>query len=240
MKKNKFDIIIFLGRPAAGKSEVIDFFKNISLAERKKIFHIHDIVEIDDFRFLWDRGENDNRREKKKKKRVDTRRIKTGSYVVRSREIYKKLIEDINRFYLKNYNDPGFIDKHTIFIEFSRCGAEGYSDSLQMLHKDILEHAVIYYINVSFKEAVRKNKRRYDPDKPESILYHTVPFEVMRKYKTDDWKDLSSQQKERIQAGLIKVPFAVFNNEPEKTDNRYKIKKELLKSIHRLYDLYVE
>ena len=38
--KKIFDIIILNGRPAAGKSEVIDYLKSISVEERIKRFHI--------------------------------------------------------------------------------------------------------------------------------------------------------------------------------------------------------
>jgi hypothetical protein len=39
-EKNIFDIILLIARPAAGKSEVIDFLKQIPLEERIQRFHI--------------------------------------------------------------------------------------------------------------------------------------------------------------------------------------------------------
>ena len=59
MNKNTFDIVILNGRPAAGKSEVIDFLKKVPVDERISRFHIGDFEEIDDFPILFERFEDD-------------------------------------------------------------------------------------------------------------------------------------------------------------------------------------
>jgi hypothetical protein len=40
MARDTFDILILNGRPAAGKSEVIDYLKKTPLEERIRRFHI--------------------------------------------------------------------------------------------------------------------------------------------------------------------------------------------------------
>ena len=50
-----FDHLFILGRPAAGKSEFMDFMKKISDAERSERFHIGHFVELDDFVWLWEK-----------------------------------------------------------------------------------------------------------------------------------------------------------------------------------------
>jgi len=60
MKKKTFDVIIFNGRPAAGKSEVIDFLKKVPLKERIQRFHVGEFEELDDFPILWERFEDDD------------------------------------------------------------------------------------------------------------------------------------------------------------------------------------
>ena len=55
-----FDIIILNGRPAAGKSEVIDYLKKTPLDERIRRFHIGEFEEFDDFPILWERFEDDD------------------------------------------------------------------------------------------------------------------------------------------------------------------------------------
>ena len=47
--KNTFETIILIGRPAAGKSEVIDFLKKTPVEQRRRRFHIGAFEEIDDF-----------------------------------------------------------------------------------------------------------------------------------------------------------------------------------------------
>ncbi|MBN1898672.1 MAG: hypothetical protein JW827_07840 [Spirochaetes bacterium] len=235
--RDKFDIVLLLGRPAAGKSEIIDYLKKIDIEQRIEKFHIAHIVEIDDFKFIWKRGEMDDRREKMTKKRLDTLKIKIGGYVVKNNSVYKKLISDINTLFKEKYNTQFFFKRNTLFIEFSRGGTNGYKDSLSLLDRSLLSRTVIYYVNVSYEESLRKNKRRYDPDLEDSILFHTVPDRVMKKYRTDDWKKLS-RQKNVLTINRTKVPYAVFQNEPEKTNEPEKIKKELLRINNTLYKNY--
>jgi len=56
---NIFDIIILNGRPASGKSEIIDYLKKTSDADRASRFHIGKLDEIDDFPMLWTWFEED-------------------------------------------------------------------------------------------------------------------------------------------------------------------------------------
>jgi hypothetical protein len=57
--KNTFDILLLIARPAAGKSEIIDYLKNTPVEERRERFHIGEFVEIDDFPMLWTWFEED-------------------------------------------------------------------------------------------------------------------------------------------------------------------------------------
>ena len=52
-EKNTFDILLLIARPAAGKSEVIDYLKQVPLEERLRRFHVGKFEEIDDFPILW-------------------------------------------------------------------------------------------------------------------------------------------------------------------------------------------
>ncbi len=49
MNSTHFPILIITGRPAAGKSEVIDFLKKTNAKERLERFHIADFEELNDF-----------------------------------------------------------------------------------------------------------------------------------------------------------------------------------------------
>jgi len=41
----------------------------------------------------------------------------------------------------------------------------------------MLKSAAILYVNVSFSESLRKNRKRFNPNKPDSILEHGLPDE---------------------------------------------------------------
>ena len=56
---SQFEILILLGRPASGKSEVIDHLKKTPVEERLARFHIGAFEEIDDFPMLWTWFEED-------------------------------------------------------------------------------------------------------------------------------------------------------------------------------------
>ena len=65
-----FPILILNGRPAAGKSEIIDYLKGIPVDERIRRFHIGEFEEFDDFPILWERFEDDDLFEKYGKPRL--------------------------------------------------------------------------------------------------------------------------------------------------------------------------
>ena len=60
MAATHFPIVIITGRPAAGKSEVIDYLKNCEAKEREKRFHIGQFEELDDFVYVWETFEIDD------------------------------------------------------------------------------------------------------------------------------------------------------------------------------------
>ena len=53
MNRETFDILFLVARPAAGKSEIIDYLKMTEKQERMSRFHIGEFVELDDFPMLW-------------------------------------------------------------------------------------------------------------------------------------------------------------------------------------------
>src|SRR4051812_7456932 len=57
---NNFPILIITGRPAAGKSELIDFLKNANPTERIDKYHVAEFEELDDFVYVWKTFEVDD------------------------------------------------------------------------------------------------------------------------------------------------------------------------------------
>ena len=85
------------------------------------------------------------------------------------------------------------------------------------------------YIDVSYEESVRKNQKRFNPERPDSILEHGLPAEKMEKlYRESDWLQLLEestpvgQSCNRKTCGFLhirdyRIPYAVFDNEDDVT-----------------------
>ncbi len=235
MEKNHFDIIILLGRPASGKSEVIDYLKKTPVKERIERFHIGKFEEIDDFPMLWTWFEEDAILEKiLKKPRMHTDR---DGYFLHEYQ-WHLLIERINMEYSKKLRDlPDYHRQYTSIIEFSR-GSEhgGYRAAVPHLSEEIVNTAGIVYINVSYQESKRKNRRRFNPERPDSILEHGLPDEKLEKlYKEVDWEEISAGDPHYIDIKGHKVPYVVFQNEPEITDKPQELGDHLQEVTGRLW-----
>jgi predicted kinase len=53
MGNDTFDVLILIGRPASGKSEIIDFLKHTAPDIRRSRYHIAELEVMDDFPMLW-------------------------------------------------------------------------------------------------------------------------------------------------------------------------------------------
>jgi hypothetical protein len=223
--KNHIDVIILIGRPAAGKSEVIDFLKKTPVDERVSRFHVYNFEELDDFPYVWETFEVDDILSRNGKPRIWT----DEKYWFKDHFLWNLYIERINLAYRKKLAaNSHYHDTTTTIVEFSRGGQDGFREAFSYLHDEILKRARIVYIKVSYEESVRKNRRRAKPGMEDSILYHSLPDDKMEfYYKSNDWDMLQSADSRIIPIKGYKVPYAVFENEPEKTDDPGKLGKEL-------------
>lgn len=233
-----FHKIILLGRPASGKSEVINYLKNSPDDERKKRFHLGRIREIDDFPMLWTWFEEDAILEKKfGKPRIHT--DKEGYF--KERHLWDLLIERISLDYSKLVRDEkDFHSDNTALIEFSR-GSEhgGYKQAFKFLSEELLKDAALVYINVPFEESLRKNRKRYNPNKPDSILEHGLPDEKLEKmYKEVDFHEVAAASPTHIDINGVKVPYVIFENMPSKTDDPALLGPALDDVFARLWKIY--
>ena len=238
MSHHIFKKIILVGRPAAGKSEVIDFIKRTPLEERIRRFHIGEIVEFDDFLYVWQTFEDDDIWDKKLHK---PRKNTSSDYYFYDHDIWNFFIHKINLAYAKEIaRNKNLHETHTALIEFSRGGENGFAEAFSHLSDEILKDAGIVYISVSYEESVRKNRRRFRPEMADSILYHSLPDDKMEfYYKTNDWEKISNNQP----SGYINikghnVPFVVLYNEPEVTDSDSKLGPALEKVFSELHNKF--
>lgn len=217
-----FPIIILIGRPAAGKSEVIDYIKKLPDDVRCAKLHIAPFEEIDDFVWVWQLFEDDDIREKLGRARVNT----TPDYFCTDPFLWNFLIAKINLKFAKHLaRDANLLRDHTIIVEFSRGGENGFGEAFAYLSDEILERAVIVYVSVPYEESLRRNRRRARHGQEDSILYHSLSDDKMESYyKINDWDKLSGGKREgSIEIKGHPVPFAVFQNEPEQTDDPAKL-----------------
>lgn len=234
---NHFPIIFLTGRPAAGKSEIIDYLKNCSTGERLSRFHIADFIEIDDFPMLWTWFEEDALLERMGKQRLHTDKEGYFKYPY----LWNLLIERIDMEYKKLLTDnKGFETGGTAILEFAR-GSEhgGFKDAFDHFTRKVLEAGAVLYIDVSFEESLRKNRRRFNPDKPHSILEHGLPDEKLKEmYEKSDWKDFSSKDDSFLTVNTVKIPYAVFNNHDDVTTKGGDFLGDRLeKTLNKLWDL---
>lgn len=236
--KTLFDKIILLGRPASGKSEVIHYVKNLNLEERKKRFHFGKITDIDDFPMLWTWFEEDDILEKKFGK---PRLHSDSEGYFKYEYLWHLLIERISFDYAKHVRDnKGKEEEITYLIEFSR-GTEhgGYKEAFKHLSPELLKGAAIVYVNVPFEESLRKNRKRFNPEKPDSILEHGLPDAKLTKmYKEVDFHEVIAGNDKYININGIDVPYVIFENMPSKTDDPALLGPALDEVFGKLWDLY--
>ncbi len=219
MQRNSFEILVLNARPAAGKSEIIDYLKRCDPQERLKRFHIGEFEEIDDFPMLWTWFEEDALLENMGKPRLHS----TQDGYFKYQYLWDLLIQRMCFEYQKKAErDLPFQQNRTIIFEFSR-GSEhgGYQQAYQQLTQQVLEQMAILYVHVSFEESLRKNRKRYNPHKPDSILEHGLSDEKMyRLYHEDDFLNLSGRQNEVVKIEGRDVPYIIFENEDDVTSAR--------------------
>jgi hypothetical protein len=215
-EKPCFDILLLLARPAAGKSEIIHYLKGVPPEERLKRFHVGTLVEIDDFPMLWEWFEEDEILAKMGKPRLHTDKQQNFLH----KYLWDVLIERIDLEHQKKLRDlPEFHPYTTFLVEFSR-GSEhgGYASAFKHLSKDFAEQAAILYVDVPFKESLRKNRARFNPDKPDSILQHALSDEKLTLlYKEVDWEKIIKGDDKYISIQGVQVPYVVLDNQKDLT-----------------------
>ncbi len=209
-------VLILLGRPASGKSEIIDYLKRLDPSARRSLYHLGELMVLDDFPMLWSWFEEDRILEEMGKPRLHT----TADGYFLQPYLWDLLIRRLGLEYEKlKFSRPRLHENTTVIIEFSR-GSEygGYRQAFEHLSPQALEGTAVLYVRVSFAESLRKNKLRFNPQQPHSILEHSLPEDKMtRLYSEDDWERLSSPDPEFLDPARRRLPYTVFENEKDLT-----------------------
>jgi hypothetical protein len=212
---NTFDILLLLARPGAGKSEIIHYLKGVPEAERIRRFHVRAFEEIDDFPMLWTWFEEDAILDKLGQPRLFTDEQDCFKYPY----FWDVLVEKIDLEYQKKLRDPEYHEKFTCVAEFSRGSQHGgYRQAFAHLGAGFARRAAILYVDVPWEESLRKNRARYNPERPDSILQHGLPDEKLeRLYKEIDWFELTAADPQRVKIAGVDVPYVVFPNHDDVT-----------------------
>jgi hypothetical protein len=230
-----FPILILTGRPASGKSEIIDFLKKCDPIVRLERFYIANFDELDDFLYVWETFELDDLMIQMGKERVwsDERYWFKDPYIW---DLYiKRLALDYRKKIVK---DPDYHDRKTSLVEFARGGDDAIHHALTFLSDEMLGKASLLYIRVDYEESVRKNRRRARKGEEDSVLYHSLPDEKMEfYYRTNDWDQIEARNADFIEVRGHRIPYAVFENMPEKTLNPELIAAELERATSKLWTL---
>ena len=214
-----FQLLILIGRPASGKSEITDYLKKVSPSQRRTRFHLADLEILDDFPMLWTWFEEDQLlSEKLGQPRLHT----TPQEYFLQDYFWDLLIERLGLEYRKRLrDDPHYHDHKTTILEFSRGSQHGgYRQAFQHLPEEVLQRAGVIYIRVTFEESMRKNRLRFNPNRPDSILEHSLSEAKMKRlYEIDDWDQISAGNSHYLKVGDHRVPYAVFENQDDVTTN---------------------
>ncbi len=236
--KNIFDILLLIARPAGGKSEVIDYLKSVPAQARIQRFHIGAFDEIDDFPMLWAWLEEDELLEKMGHPRLHTDR--DGYFL--HQYLWDLLIERIGLEYQKRQRDRADRDAAlTTIVEFSR-GREhgGYRSAFAHLPTQMLTRMAVLYIDVSWEESLRKNRKRFNPRRPDSILEHSLPdSKLERLYRDVDWPEVTGGDPQNLLIQGVRVPYVAFDNSDDVTTARGEALGQRLEvSLQKLWLLY--
>ena len=216
MPETFFPVLILNARPAAGKSEIIHALKTTPVEERIARFHVGPLHILDDFPMIWAWFEEDHLLETVfHQPRLHT----TADEYFLTNDLWHLLIERLSLEHEKWRRDAP--EDHTVVIEFSRGGEHGgYEAAYEHLCREILSLAACLYVDVTYEESLRKNRARFNPERPDSILEHGLPDEKLeRLYREDDWSSFSSGDPQYLSIEDIHVPYVSFENDDDVTSN---------------------
>ncbi len=203
--------VLLLGRPASGKSELIQFLQALSADERAKEFHLGPLDTIDDFPILWEKFVEDDLWEAVGRGRLVSRRV-GENYSVADDSVWPFLIAKLNR----KLAARGLIEGRTALVEFARGGPQAYRRALEDLAPEVLAQAAVLYVEVPFAESSRRNRARYDRARRAGLLTHAVPEEELeRSYSVDDWSEFAPGTSGVLQVARNRLPYVTVHNMPE-------------------------
>ncbi len=225
--------LILLGRPASGKSELIQYLSTLPQDTRERDYHLGTLSIEDDFPILWDKFVEDDDWEAVGRGRLLSGRADENYYVTDD-HVWPFLIRRLSRRLEGLPRATG----RTVLVEFARGGPGAYRSALEELSPLVLSSAVILYVDVPYEESRRRNRARYDQARREGLLTHSVPEqELERTYREDDWHELAARPTGVLEVAGARVPYITTNNVPEPTTAR-QFAERYRPALDTLYDMW--
>jgi hypothetical protein len=237
MRRDTFDILFLVARPAAGKSEIVDYLKRTDSQVRATRFHIAEFVELDDFPILWAWFEEDRILADMGYPRLHTDEQEHFSYPY----LWNVLIRRLAVEYQKLQRDRSGDQDLTTIIEFARGSSHGgYQEAFKHFPVEMLQRGAIMYVQVSWEESLRKNRSRFNPDRPDSVLEHGIPDAKLEYlYRETDWDSFTAGDPKYVKVNGVQVPYTVFENEDDVTTGRGEdLGQRLEQTLRDLWALY--
>jgi len=89
------------------------------------------------------------------------------------------------------------------------------------LSPQVVDRMAVLYLDVSWEESLRKNRKRFNPERADSILEHGLEDEKLeRLYRETDWEEVSRGDPAYLTIQGKRVPYAVFDNADDVTTGR--------------------
>jgi adenylate kinase family enzyme len=207
----KYRYVILLGRPGCGKSA---FYRQIETRVKEEGL-AHTFERVDDFPKLWAKIMKDDELTKEGKDRIYSGLTDDGEYKIINTDIWDEILKEVNDDVITKSRED-----HLIFIEFSR---PNNIPAITNFSDEILNAAVVVYLDVDFETCWQRNVARYEASLAEGTDDHFVPRKEMEKiYLRDDGKELVEQQP---------VPVIRVDNQTEGLDH---LNAEVEKVIRKL------
>ena len=104
----------------------------------------------------------------------------------------------------------------------------------------MLQKMAILYVDVSWEESLRKNRKRFNPQRPDSILEHALPdSKLERLYREVDWPEVTGGDPQYVPIQGVRVPYVEMDNADDVTTARGEaLGKRLELNLQKLWLLY--
>ena len=237
MSEQAFPVLLLLGRPAAGKSAVIELLRSCPAEERLRRFHVAAVEVLEERRYLLDSLESDEIMSRHGKPRLFT----DGSGLLLDDFLWDYFIEKMNcELHRRLAADPELLSRGTVLVELCRGGHGAYGHALTVLDPALTGRAPVLYLDIPFEGSSRRWRQRL---RQEQVSGGTPapPAELSCLFRFDGWEQLSANDPSHLACPAAdRIPYTVLRVEPEEEGELLPLDVRLEEACRRLWELREE